>query len=359
MARIGRGHPNRPVVVRQPRFFDAHAPLDVFETVAEWPALSIFTPGITIPLSVFETVAEWPSLLVRQDVNLALGVFETVAEWPQITVTTPILPGDLITGDCQVEWGRLLLGGFGNVYQVLDPGVEGWDDLPELDSGNAPRSARHGSWSGRDYAQERTVSATIAIDGPLDSTAFVLAMRNFRRAFGVSEDGSEQTLTIRTRGETLLAYAKAQARVMPTALYTQGWTAVNVRWVCSDPRRYDLQQQSVTVSPGGAANCTNDGDVSTSPRIKIFGPVANPVIENTSLGRILRFNVNVPSGQMLDVDTNKGTVLLDGEDAMDTLSQLAVPVEEWVLAAGTNTISYTVTSGGTGGIEIQFRSAYL
>ncbi|MEV0830905.1 phage distal tail protein [Nonomuraea rubra] len=359
MARIGRGHPNRPIVVRQPRNYDAHAALGVFETVAEFPALDIFTPGITVPLGVFETVAEFPELVVRKDARLTLPIFETVAEFPALTVTTPILAGELITGDFQIEWGRLLLGGHGNVYQILEPGVEGWDDLPEIDSGNAPRSARHGSWSGRDYAQERTVSATIAIDGPRDSTAWVLAMRNLRRALGVSEDGSEQTLTIRTLGETLLARAKAQARVMPAGLYGQRWTVVSVRWVCPDPRRYDLQQQSVTVDAGGTDDCINDGDVSTSPRIKVFGPVANPVITNTTLGRILRFVVNVEDGQLLDIDTNAGTVTIDGEDAMDTLSSLSVPVEEWVLGAGTNTISYSVSSEGSSGIELQFRSSYL
>ncbi|MFI6510144.1 phage distal tail protein [Streptosporangium sp. NPDC050855] len=359
MARIGRGQPNRPIIVRQPRNYDAHPPLPVFETAAEFPPLDIFTPGITVPLSAFETAAEFPPLVVHKDAGFILPVFETAAEFPELTITTPILAGELITGNFQIEWGRLLLGGPGNVYQILEPGVEGWDDLPELDSGNAPRSARHGSWTGRDYAQQREVSATIGIDGPQDSTAWVLAMRNFRRAFGVSEDGSEQTLTIRTLGETLLARAKAQARVMPAGLYGQRWTAVSVRWTCSDPRRYDLQQESVTVDAGSTDTCINDGDVATSPRIKVFGPVANPVITNVSMGRILRFLVSLNDGQLLDIDTNAGTVLIDGEDAMDTLSSLSVPIEEWVLAAGTNTISYSVSSGGLGGIELQFRSSYL
>lgn len=357
MARIGRGFPSRLTVDSKSRPTHSTTGLGVFTVGWEFPAITVDTPSVTVDLSVFTVGWEFPALTVSYDTAVSMGVFTVGWEFPALAVDVPVLPGSRLTGDFQIEWAGLVFGGHGNVYQIAV--VEGWDDLPEIDSGNAPRSARHGSWPGRDYAQERTVSATVAIDGPQDSTAWVVANRNLRRVMGISEDGSESNLVIRTLGESLLATGKPRGRVMPAESYGQRWTAVSLRWVCSDPRRYDLQQQSVTTAAGGTAVCVNDGDVATSPRIKIFGPVVNPVLTNESLGRILRFTLTLTEGQQLLVDTNAGEVTLAGTDAMGDLSEASVPVEEWVLAAGSNTIAYTASSGGATGIELLFRSAFL
>lgn len=357
MARIGRGHPNRPIVLRAPRNWDAPpVTVDPYATSFAFPTITAVSPSIGFSIAAYATSFAFPSLTVSFGNSIALEPHATSFTFPPLTITAPILPGELITQNFQVEWGRTVFGGHGNPFQVIS--LEGWDDLPEIDSGDAPRSARHGSFSGRDFAQARTVSAVIAISD--DADGFLGTRRDLRRIIAITEDGSKSTLTIRTDGETLLAYAKAVGRIMPTDYYAQGWTAVSVRWTCPDPRRYDLEQPSVTVAVGSSATCTNDGDIATNPRVKIFGPVTNPIVRNVTLDRIIRFNIALAEGEELEVDTDEGTVVDgDGEDRMSTLSQQSVPVEEWVLAAGPNIISYTASSGGDHGIEVLFRSAFL
>lgn len=358
MARLGRGRPNR-FVFAHPRLGQIHArqQLPAWETASEWPPLLVETPDARLFLPVWETAAEWPALDLRKHAY-PKGVWETESEWPDLQVTVPVRPGDLITGDFQIEWAGLVFGGPGNVYQIINGTLEGWDDMPELISGNAPRGARHGSWPGRDWLNERVVSVTVAISGPTDSEAFTLASRNLRRAMGISASGTESFLTIRTAGETLMVEAKPDGRIMPTQHYGQYFTPVQLRWRCSDPTRLDVRQQSVLVPVGGQRTCDNEGDMEACPLLRIRGPVENPVITNVTLGRVLRFDITVGDGDRLDIDTKRGTAVIGGQSKMDSLSTQSVPPEEWILAAGPNVVSFAADSGGTAGCEILFRSSY-
>lgn len=359
MARLGRGRPQPPIYAH-PRLGQKHArqSLPAWQTGAEWPVLRIDIPDVRLLLPAWQTAAEWPPLDLRRHAYPHPVVWETESEWPDLQVSVPVRPGDLITGDFQIEWGGLVFGGYGNVYQIISGTLEGWDDMPELVSGNAERGARHGSWPGRDWLAERVVSVTVAISGPTDSQAFTLASRNLRRAMGISASGTEQYLVIRTAGETLMAAAKPDGRIQPTQHYSQFFAPVQLRWRCSDPTRLDVRQQSVLVPVGGQRTCDNEGDMEARPVIRIRGPVVHPVITNVTLGRVLRFDITVGDGERLDIDTNRGTAVIGGESKMDALSTQSVPPEEWILAAGTNTVSYSAASGGTAGCEILFRSSY-
>ena len=353
MARLGRGNLTSSRIVRPFRRQDADVALGAFATTSAFPALTVTSPSVGVNLAPYATTSAFPAFTISYDTTIALAAFATMSQFPAITVDVPILPGQFIDANYQIEWARSVFGRA--PYYIIS--VEGWDDLPEIDSGNAARSARHGSWAGRDFAQSRTVSAVIAISD--DAAGFTGSRRDLRRILNISEDASELDLVIRTDGETLRARGKVNGRILPTESYGQGFTAVAVRWVCADPRRYDLQQQSVTVPVDGASFCVNDGDIATSPLIKINGPVGDPVITNDTLGRVLRFGITLLAGQQLIIDTDLGTVTLGGDDRMDTLSSLSVPIEEWVLPAGTSRITYTAGSGGTVDMELLFSSAYL
>jgi hypothetical protein len=356
VARLGRGQPTHAIIINSAaRKFLASTSLAEFVTASSFPPLTVTSPSIAFTLAEFVTASSFPSLTVDYDTAFTLAEFVTASSFPSLTVDVPILPGQFITGDYQIEWARILLGP--SPYYIVDETLEGWDDLPEVDSGNAPRTQRHGSWSGPDFSHERVVSAVIAISDT--SGGFLGARRDLRRVINVSEDGAEHDLVIRTDGEVLRTKAKVQGRLMPTARYRQGFTPVSIRWVCSDPRRYDLKQQSVTVDVGGQAICVNDGDIATSPTIKINGPVVNPSITNQTLMRILAFTITLDDTQQLVIDTNAGTVTLNGDDRMDALSQQSVPVEAWWLAAGSNIITWSAVSGGGNPIELLFSSAHL
>ncbi|TDD54596.1 hypothetical protein E1286_05245 [Nonomuraea terrae] len=275
---------------------------------------------------------------------------------PSPDVNVPVLPGDLITGDWQIEWAGQIYGGHGNVYRVLADSVEGWDNLPGLDSDSALRPSRHGAWPGKQLAQQREVSAIIAIDDP---QTFAASLRALRRATRVQDGDGEQNLVIRTYGEALVTTGVVSAREIPTQHYGQGWAQVSVRWTCSDPRRYSLAQYSQVIPAGGTQSIANAGDVATSPRFRILGPAVNPVLVNVTLDRILGFDLTLTSGQLLEVNTQLGTVKIGETSYMSTLSAESVPVEDFIVDLDDNELAYEVDSGGAAGAECLWSDAYL
>lgn len=332
------------------------APTTVTAT-ADIPTPGVSTGQIVAPSSVDAVaIIPTPGISAQFSTTIAPGSVDALAIIPTPSVTVPVLPGSLITKDYQIEYNTSILFGAG-VYQILAGSVEGWDDLVELDSGNVLRPGRHGAWPGRKFGQQRYVSAVVLVAD--ETSAFMSQIAALRRATGVSEDETELPLVIRTRGETLLAYGQILGRVMPPDLYHAGFSPVALRWECSDPRRYGLTLHSDVVGTSSAATLANGGDTASSPRIRVFGPAENPVVTNETLNRILAFDLQLEVGERLDIDCAAGTVAIGQVDHMSARSALSVPVEDWVLAAGDNTIAYSVDSAGTGGIEVLHRDAYL
>jgi hypothetical protein len=322
----------------------------------------IGTPGVsagaTIAADPVDAAADMPtpSITATRQTTITPVTVEARADFGAPDITVPVLPGQFITGDFQIEWAQQLYGGYGNVFQVIAGSVEGWDDLPALDSDSAIRASRHGAWPGKSLAQQREVSAIIAVDDP---DTFVTSLRALRRATAVAEDDAEYALVIRTYGEALLAYGAISARVIPAEHYGQGWAQASLRWTCSDPRRYSLTQQSIVVATDGTETLANNGDTATSPRFRILGPAVNPVLLNETRDRILGFDITLGFDQLLEIDTQLGTVMVGDTSRMSTLSGESVPVEDFTFAPGTNVITYETDSGGTAGAEAIWRSAYL
>ena len=108
-----------------------------------------------------------------------------------------------------------------------------------------------------------------------------------------------------------------------------------------------------------AGALANLGNTSTHPLIRLEGPVTDPVLVNAALDRTLEFDVEVLAGEILEIDTDNGTVTLDDANAMSTLTGTSVPVQDFVLAAGSNPISYAATAGGSNGADFLWRDSYL
>ncbi|MFC3986428.1 phage distal tail protein [Streptosporangium jomthongense] len=328
---------------------------DPVTAAADVPAPAA-SAGAGAPLLTVETSAVVPAPSARVDADVILGPVAIAVSIPHPVVTVPVLPGDQITGDFQIEFGGLLFGGYGNRYQVLAGSVEGWDDLPSLDSGNVLRPSRHGSWAGRRLSQDRQVSATIGIDASGDFTSALSALR---QVLVPPDDETEVPLVVSGRDEVLLAWAAVDARVIPTQDYATGWAPVQVRWTCSDPRRYGLIRLGVTVPVGVETSLFNGGNVATHPLIRIPGPAVNPILTNALMGRSIQFTITLGSDERLDIDTDAGTVAVGDTNKMSALSGSSVPVQDFVLGVGANPITYTTTSGGAGGADFLWRDAHL
>lgn len=333
MARLGRGIPVRPGISRtRVANFDATPALGAFETPFRYP----------------------------RDQSVALGAFTTPILYPALTVSAPHVPGSLITQDGEIEFNAFLFSPT-NMYRPQSD-LEGWDDLPGVDNGDEARPSRQGAYPGEQILQERVVSATIQFKD--DSATFATSLRAIRAITKPKQDGTEHALAIRTRGETLVSYGKVVKRI-PKLDYGLGVGDFSVQWVCSDARRYGLDFNIETIT--GSGTLTNLGDEDTSPRYRFFGPVDVPRLslpdpdDPLADPKILAFNVSLGTGERLDVDTNNGDTIIttaSGTTNYAPLDNFSVPVEDFILPPGSNTVTYSPDAGGDLGVAVFWRDAY-
>jgi hypothetical protein len=355
VARLGRSQPIPVKTLGRLRYSRAAFTLGAFEIPVEWPTISVSTPNANLNLGAFEIPVEWPTLTLNREQRLTLAAFEVTAEWPALSVSVPAAPGDNMTGaDGEIEYNGFILGGGQDLYRVTE--LEGWEDLPNVVSGNTERPTRDGSYSGGKYTEERIVIATVQMAD--DSPTFAQNLKAFRDATGIVRDGTELPLVVRMRGETLLAYGAVTGRKAPTGLVGVGVIQFVVRWTCSDPRRYSLDLQGATVPLNAPTGLSNDGNSESHPLIYIPGPAENPVLINSTLDRTLAFDLEIPDGELLELDTDNATATLSGESQMSHLTGTSVPVGDFVLGGGTNTIQYTAAAGGEGGADFLWRHAH-
>ena len=320
------------------------------------------TPGVStgqsIPAAVVTAAAVIPAPELAVGVTVIPATVLARTSVPTPTVSVPVLPGETIDGPGQVEFGGIRWGGPGNQFRVQE--ITGWESRPALDNLNELRPSRHGAWAGRKLAQQRLVAIRLLVDSIADPTQVDEALDELAWATRVLDDDSQLSLVIKGYGEPLLAYgAVADYDVPWDGDYSVGAPTATVLIACPDPLKYSLTQQSVVVPAGGEATATNGGNTATPPRIRIDGPAENPVLTNITLDRVLAFDLQVEGGQRLEIDTQRGTVTIGSTDRRSTLAALSVPVEDFVLGTGTNTLTFEVDSGGATGAEFLFRSAKL
>lgn len=261
--------------------------------------------------------------------------------------------GDFITRSAQIEWNGVVFGDDTDL-NILD--LSGWLDLPDLDMGNSPRAGEHGSESGRPLAAERVVQMDFDIRPETADTQALLAA--VRAATPVGRDSTELPLVVRSFDDVLMAWGKVARRSLPMGLgFQKRSRGAAIQWVCSDPRRYSLIEQSTTVpaptpgvgglpypleypldwgTPGvaGLGNATNNGDADTFPTVVFNGPVTSPRITNFLTGAAIEIDIAVAAGHHLDIDTRTATATLDGASVVSLLSDDSVPLRAWTFAPG-------------------------
>jgi hypothetical protein len=103
------------------------------------------------------------------------------------------------------------------------------------------------------------------------------------------------------------------------------------------------------VAPGvtpGAATVPNVGTASYHPRLRIDGPVTNPVVRLAESGASLRYNGTVPAGTWLDVVCADRVVLLRG---LVSHRHLVSFEGDWLsIPPGGGTVSWSADSFGDG-----------
>lgn len=288
--------------------------------------------------------------------------------------------GDLITVDGQIEWGGVLLGS-GTPYRWLS--LTGLEDLPGIDSGNVSRPARHGSWPGIAYAQERTI--TYSSQMSTDPAGFGAAVRALRQATALSPLGVDEPLVIRTRGgETRLMYGRVRARALPNEPGAGiGRAKATIQWVCADPRLYSVTEHSVTIpqpsagsglvypitypldfgtaGDSGSRLVDNAGDIAASPVLTITGPCTTPSVTQVATGVVFELGLTLAAGESVVIDTGAGTVLLGGvADRLFSMTSASVPPELFTLPPGETELAFrAAVYGGGASCTVTWRDANL
>lgn len=267
---------------------------------------------------------------------------------------------------------------FGQAQPVKIVEVGGFDDLPTIRDGNIPRSADHGAFLGSHYLDGRIVTFSLRI-APQGSRAGLEAqIDTLRAALGV-QTARELPLTVN---------GNRQLNCRPTKRFVSdsiddwgsAWTATaQLEFEASDPRIYDATLQTpstglATVSggmtfpasfplgfgapaSGGYIFATNAGTFPTRPLAIIAGPVVNPQIQNVTTGDTVKLNITLASTDMLAVDFNARTILLNG--TASRYSALTSDSAWFELVPGTTTIRFLASAFAAGTLTLQYRSAWL
>lgn len=297
-----------------------------------------------------------------------------------------VAPDELIYADTQIQWDALLMGQdtfFG--YKSLT----GWDDLPALDLSDAPRPGYSGDFAGRALGQARIITFDTQIWGTFDTDgSFAELRREFLRRMQISQE--EIPLVIRQHGETLMCYARVIARSWPiTRPYFKGYPVASVQWKATDPTKYSVAEQTVTLQPPvsvggvdyttgggveyvtgggvdygtvvtGASAITNGGLADTPVRFEFVGPLASPPFVHAPGKWDLGFDIDLGAGDVLMVDARLGTVTLGGVDRYYAVHPQSDLPEDCIAEPGNTAVQFTPGGAGdTGFVRIFWRDAQM
>lgn len=273
-------------------------------------------------------------------------------------------PGDLIDRPRQIEWNGLLMGA-GTPYRWVK--LTGWDSLPGVDLGDAPRPHGHGDMTGPGWYSSRLVDLEVRV---LADTPMVLESLLQLLAARLTYTDTSTALVVADSGRTLQAAARVIAVDIPhDPARTVGIAQIGVQWKAADPLRRGLTRHGVVLSravPDGgrdwpalyptdwgvaggqsSAVLNNAGTGPAAPVVTFVGPGTGHTLTIEG-GRMLRVDVPLAVGDRLVVDTRTGTVTLNGTANRNSwVAVQSVPPESWHLMPGDTAVTLTVAEGGT------------
>jgi hypothetical protein len=101
---------------------------------------------------------------------------------------------------------------------------------------------------------------------------------------------------------------------------------------------------------------TNAGSFSTRPVFAISGPCSNPTITNASTGKQQTWNITLGATDVLTVDNDARTAMLNGSISRGYTKQ---PGSTWIeIVPGTNTLQFGA-AGSNGSMQISWRDAWM
>lgn len=249
---------------------------------------------------------------------------------PTVVATPTVSLGDL---QLQVEQDD-------GVLYLLEK-TSGWGS-PAVDRTVEQKEWGHGAWAGVGYLAARPLVLEGTVIAPeaqlraaIDRLIDAASLEDTR--FQVDEDVSRYC-TVRRNDEVLVDHLNKQAA---------RWS---VQMLAPDPRKYSVAESSAvlglpTVTGGlvlpatapltigatvvtGRAQLLNAGNIDAGLTVRIDGPVSQPRFSLTTeaSSQTLRFNLDLATGQWLEIDTARRTAYLNG-----TSSRRGLATGDWPL----------------------------
>ena len=272
-----------------------------------------------------------------------------------------------------------VFGGASSPYQILQ--VDGLEALPTLRVQDSDRGYQDGMFSGRDFFSGRTITVTLQIM----SGNGLGAQANFnllQAALQPQQTGTTPLQFQLSVGDNF-QYVNARVRKGMSTVdpdYTYGKIKAQYDFFCPDPRYYDYTTQTASMAPtnplgrsynrtydltfgGGTqtqtATVVNSGTTTTYPIITIYGPVANPVVGSTTSSQALSFNYTMIQSDIISIDLQYKTILLNGNPARNLLKGSS----QWFAAAPGTSLFYFAgdpgsTTIGQTNATVQWNNAY-
>jgi hypothetical protein len=236
---------------------------------------------------------------------------------------------------------------------------EGWASSPNVRLTLTDRPERDGAFDAPSYRSPRVIT----LEGTAVAPDRISKERAKDRFAAVLNDGSQLLPLVVTEPHVVrraMVRLSSESKVMDMKA---GAFEFSVQVTAPDPLRYSAELRTATCplpssaggvkfplsfpldfgpgSSGGRLSLDNAGTVATWPTWRISGPCADPVIVNTQTGEELAFQIRLAAGEVLVVDTDARTVLLQG---LASRRSAMLPHSRWFPLL-------------RGGIDIAFRAA--
>ncbi|MFJ8027461.1 hypothetical protein [Streptomyces sp. NPDC096311] len=286
------------------------------------------------------------------------------------------IPGTDMDGR-QATLGTLRLGAVDSsgVAWFLQ-GVEGWDS-PEVRAELQDREADHGSWASTVYLGSRPITLTGTVEAP-DRASLDGALDQLYAAAALTDttltvwEATPKQATVRRSGKVLAQYV------------TDRVATYSVLVTAADPRRYSTTLQSGTTglpattggltfpvafpitfsatTVSGQINAANSGSMDTRPVLTIAGPVVAPVVSALYADGTVRqliYSLDLASGDVLTIDTDAHTVILNGSTSRRRF--MTVP-SGWPTVPAASSVNYQFQSGTYNALAMltaTWRSAWM
>jgi hypothetical protein len=255
-------------------------------------------------------------------------------------------------------WRGLTIGA-GSRYRIRT--LDGWEARPPGRYKKVERTGGHGTHRSRVLSDERIVTVEGWCWASADRDQL---LADLQAVAGYTDGDDTDPLTVTAAGRTLTAGGQLlEARPMllrgEWGVGRFGWL---LQWRCPDPRRYGSERSLSTALPDaggglvypltynldyGAAG--EDGSITLDNLGSADAPILLAVrgghdvgFEVSAAGRRLTYGALVPAGQVVEIDSARGTVLVEG-----TASRRANLVRaDWLHVPARSSLAVQFTSLG-------------